>query len=96
MKFPELVAENLNKKEVQVPNGLKGNEIPLSGRIIAVADTFDAITSNRAYRSAKSFEDAMAIIEDVKGTQLDPEIVEVFKEIINDKTTMEKERNYAC
>jgi HD-GYP domain-containing protein (c-di-GMP phosphodiesterase class II) len=63
------------------PQGLKGEEIPLCARIIAVADTFDAITSNRAYRPAKAAEKALAIIEDGVGTQLDPACVEAFKQV---------------
>ena len=60
------------------PHGLKGQDIPLIGRIIAVADTFDAITSDRAYRSAKKAEEAMAIMGQVAGSQLDPELVALF------------------
>ncbi|MBI4633024.1 MAG: HD domain-containing protein [Deltaproteobacteria bacterium] len=63
------------------PKRLKGNQIPLIARIIAVADTFDAITSDRAYRKTRSTEEALAIITDVAGTQLDPELVSVFKDI---------------
>ena len=63
------------------PKGLKGEEIPLQARIIAVADTFDAIASERAYRSAKSPQKTMAIIENVAGTQLDPYLVSVFKDM---------------
>ena len=63
------------------PSGLKGEEIPLQARIIAVADTFDAISSSRAYREAKTFPEALAILEEVAGSQLDPHLVPVFKEI---------------
>ncbi|MBW1850422.1 MAG: HD domain-containing protein [Deltaproteobacteria bacterium] len=63
------------------PQGLKGEEIPLAGRIIAVADTFDAINSTRAYRAAKNPEEAFEIIEEVAGSQLDPHMVEMFKEV---------------
>lgn len=63
------------------PSGLKGEEIPLIARIITVADTFDAISSTRAYRNAKSFKKAMSIIHQVSGTQLDPGIVAALKEI---------------
>ncbi len=49
-------------------------------RVIAIADTFDAINSTRAYRSANAPEKAMRIIDEVAGTQLDPEFVKVFKE----------------
>ena len=64
------------------PHGLKGERIPLHGRIIAVADTYDSITSSRAYRAGRSHEVAMKEIERVAGTQLDPAIVEVFKRVM--------------
>ncbi|MBW1769213.1 MAG: hypothetical protein JRJ65_19480, partial [Deltaproteobacteria bacterium] len=51
-------------------------------RIIAVADTFDAITSSRAYRAARTPEKALAIIEEVAGSQLDSHLAEVFKEAV--------------
>ncbi len=63
------------------PKGLKGDEIPLGARIIAVADTFDAINSDRAYRAARSKEEAMAIIEEVSGSQLDPQVVAAFRKV---------------
>jgi HD-GYP domain-containing protein (c-di-GMP phosphodiesterase class II) len=63
------------------PHGLQGNEIPLNARIIAVADTYDSITSSRAYRAGRSHEVAMAEIERVSGTQLDPNVVRVLAEI---------------
>lgn len=63
------------------PQGLKGKRIPLEARIIAVADTFDAITSSRAYRPAKTPEEALQEMEKVAGTQLDPDLVKVFKEV---------------
>ena len=66
------------------PHGLKGEDIPKMGRIIAVADTFDAITSNRAYRPGKTAKEALEIIENVAGTQLDPELVDVFKEVLKE------------
>lgn len=76
------------------PHGLKGDEIPLVARIIAVADTFDAITSSRAYRSAKPARKAMAIIEEVAGSQLDPDLVEVFKEIFEEVLNEEFETSH--
>ncbi len=69
------------------PEGLKGGEIPLQARIIAVADTFDAITSDRSYRSHKSPEQALAIMEDVAGKQLDPHLVRIFKTVCIDSAT---------
>ncbi len=64
------------------PHGLKGERIPLHARIIAVADTYDSITSSRAYRAGRSHETAMKEIERVAGTQLDPAIVEIFKKVV--------------
>ena len=60
------------------PLGLKGEEIPLAARIMAVADVFDALTSTRVYKPAYSFKKAVKIIEEGKGTQFDPRCVEVF------------------
>lgn len=60
------------------PAGKKGLEIPLSARIVAVADVFDALTSKRPYKKAFSFEYSMKIIEEGKGKHFDPKIVEVF------------------
>ena len=60
------------------PDGLKGEEIPFVARIISVADTFDAITSDRPYRQKKMAEVAMQIIKDNSGTQFDPIVVSAF------------------
>ncbi len=67
------------------PHGLKGDRIPLHARIMAIADTYDSITSSRAYRAGRSHETAMAEIIRVSGTQLDPAITEVFKRIVADE-----------
>ena len=61
------------------PDGLTGREIPLGARIIAVADTFDAITSTRAYRPAKTHDRAMEILEEECRGRLDPDGVGAFK-----------------
>lgn len=75
------------------PQGLKGDGIPLIGRIIAVADTFDAITSDRPYRTAKTPEEALVIMEEVAGSQLDYDLVELFKEeIIRDAHLVREEK----
>jgi HD-GYP domain-containing protein (c-di-GMP phosphodiesterase class II) len=63
------------------PHGLKGKNIPLQARVIAVADTYDSITSSRAYRAGRSHEFALEEIRRVAGTQLDPEIVDVFLDL---------------
>jgi HD-GYP domain-containing protein (c-di-GMP phosphodiesterase class II) len=63
------------------PRGLKGEQITLGARIFAVADTLDAITSDRPYRPARSVEDARTEISRWAGRQFDPSVVKVFLEI---------------
>ncbi len=63
------------------PNGLKGEEIPLAARIIAVADAFDAMTSNRPYRNALPFEVAIGEIRRHERAQFDPSVTEAFGRI---------------
>jgi putative nucleotidyltransferase with HDIG domain len=63
------------------PRGLKGDQIPLGARIFAVADTFDAITSDRPYRAAQSISAARREIQKHAGLQFDPDIVETFMSI---------------
>ena len=65
------------------PKGLKGEEIPYLARITAVADTFDAMTSNRSYRNALPLEVVRSEIEKCSGTQFDPNIAKVFLDIID-------------
>jgi len=60
------------------PDGLAGEEIPLEARILAVVDSFDAMTHERAYRKALSLEEAIAELERCAGTQFDPAVVEAF------------------
>jgi HD-GYP domain-containing protein (c-di-GMP phosphodiesterase class II) len=60
------------------PHGLAGDEIPYEARIIAVADAYDAMTSDRPYRAAMSRDDARAEIERCSGTQFDPQIAGAF------------------
>ncbi|MBR4749615.1 MAG: HD domain-containing protein [Abditibacteriota bacterium] len=62
------------------PEGLKGEEIPLAARIMAVADVFDALVSERPYKKGFSFEKAMSIIEEGSGSHFDPTIATVFLE----------------
>jgi putative nucleotidyltransferase with HDIG domain len=66
------------------PNGLRGREIPVGARIFAVADTLDAITSDRPYRKARGFDIAREEILRCSGTQFDPGVVEVFLKIPNE------------
>ncbi len=60
------------------PDGLAGTEIPLAARIIAVCDTYSAITSERPYQAERSHSEALAELRAVAGTQLDPDLVELF------------------
>lgn len=64
------------------PGKLSGEDIPLFGRIIAIADTFDAITTDRPYRKGKSFEEAAAEIKRCSGRHFDPVLAEIFVEEI--------------
>lgn len=67
------------------PRGLQGDEIPLPARLFAVADWLDAITSDRSYRPAESFEKAHAIIVQSRGRAFDPAVVEAFASIPLDR-----------
>lgn len=60
------------------PHGLVGDEIPIEGRIAAVADVFDALMSDRPYKKAFSLERSLEIVKEGGGTQFDPEVVEAF------------------
>ena len=73
------------------PLGLKEKEIPLVGRIVAVADVFDALTSVRPYKKAWSFDDSTSEIIEKSGIHFDPEIVSAFKESIPDFLTIKDE-----
>ena len=66
------------------PYGLKGEEIPLGSRIIAIADAYDSMVSNRAYRSSLSPEEALKIIEKGAGNQFDPNLVQIFLNVLPD------------
>ena len=66
------------------PYGLKGEEIPLGSRIIAIADAYDSMVSNRAYRNSLTPEEAMDIIQQGAGKQFDPNLVQIFKSILPD------------
>lgn len=62
------------------PNGLKGFEIPLVARIVSVADVFDAISNKRVYKDAFDFEESFKMLEEMKGKNLDPFLVDLFIE----------------
>lgn len=70
------------------PRGLSGDEILLEARIITVVDSWDAMRTDRPYRDALSQEEAVDELKDNKGTQFDPEVVETFLEVLEDKEEM--------
>ena len=74
------------------PRGLKGEAIPLSARIIAVADVYDALTTKRFYKEAYSHDKAKTMIIRLKGKHFDPEIVEAFIVIEKEFNRVRKER----
>ncbi len=73
------------------PTGLAGDQIPISARIMALADVYDALTHQRCYKPAMSHEEAMAIILEGKGTHFDPYLVELFVELENDIIRVSRE-----
>ena len=66
------------------PRGLKGEEIPLSARIFAVADVYDALTSDRPYRKGWSHEKALNYIQEQAGQNFDPKVVDVFLDMFRE------------
>lgn len=67
------------------PDGLKADDIPLSARIFTVVDSFDAMTTQRPYRPAMSWEEACRRLEEGSGSQFDPHVVEIFLKMIDDQ-----------
>jgi len=73
------------------PEGLKGDNIPLDARILSIADAFCAMTSSRPYRSAIDDKEAVRRVEEGKGSQFDPELVEAFIKIVSETMPNEEE-----
>jgi HD-GYP domain-containing protein (c-di-GMP phosphodiesterase class II) len=65
------------------PRGLAGEEIPIEGRIVAVADVFDALTSDRVYRAAYSVEQAVQMMRGQRGAHFDPELLDAFLDVLS-------------
>ena len=82
--IPAVVAHHERYDGKGYPRGLKGEEIPLLGRILAVCDSFDAMISKRAYKEPLSVEYAMGELEKNKGTQFDPKVADAFIELIKE------------
>ena len=66
------------------PDGLAGDEIPLEARIIFVADSFEAMTSDRPYRAGMGVDEAVAELRRCSGTQFEPEIVEALAHLVEE------------
>jgi len=82
LKYAEIFAASHHERwdGKGYPRGLKGNEIPLLGRIMAIADVYDALISERPYKKAFTHEEAVRIICESSGSQFDPVLVELFLE----------------
>ena len=80
MRLAALVAETHHEKwdGTGYPHGLKGEDIPLAGRITAICDVFDAISTNRPYKAAYALDKCFDIIKDGSGTHFDPAVVDAF------------------
>jgi HD-GYP domain-containing protein (c-di-GMP phosphodiesterase class II) len=77
-EIPIVLAHQEHWDGTGYPFGLRGEEIPLGARLFAIADTFDALTSDRVYRRARPCEEALAVIRAEAGTQFDPQAVAAF------------------
>jgi HD-GYP domain-containing protein (c-di-GMP phosphodiesterase class II) len=66
------------------PRGLCGADIPIAGRIVAIADVFDALTSDRVYRPAMSIGDALQILDAGRGRQFDPKVLDAFNDALDE------------
>lgn len=72
------------------PSGLKGEDIPLAGRICAVADVFDALTSKRPYKKEFSIDKAIKIMKQGRGSHFDPEVLDIFLANLNEVLAIKK------
>ena len=80
LQLAEVIAQTHHEKwdGSGYPRGLSGEEIPLSGRIVAVADVYDALTSKRVYKPAFPVEKALETLKEEKGRHFDPDIIDAF------------------
>ncbi len=83
LKLAEIIALTHHERwdGAGYPRGLKGKETPLVGRITAISDVFDALTSRRPYKEPFSLEKSFGIIQEERGTHFDPEVVDAFFEV---------------
>jgi HD-GYP domain-containing protein (c-di-GMP phosphodiesterase class II) len=87
-----VIAQNHHEKfdGTGYPFGLKNNNIPLMARIVALADVFDALTSERPYKEAWEWQKAVDYIIEQKGTHFDPELVDVFLTHIDEARAIQR------
>lgn len=83
--IPYIAAHHERYDGTGYPNGLKGEEIPIEGRLLSVCDTFDAILSDRPYRKGKSLQFAVNELLEYSGQQFDPKIVAHFIKMLNSR-----------
>lgn len=81
----------MRSRKPTYPRHLKGPEIPLAGRISAIADVFDALTSRRPYKEPFSPEASLAIIREGRGCHFDPEVADAFFAIQDEILTIKKQ-----
>jgi putative two-component system response regulator len=81
LKYAAMIAASHHEKYIGkgYPKGIRGREIPLCGRIMAVADVYDALVDDRVYRNGQSYKEAFGIIMDWRGTQFDPLVADAFE-----------------
>jgi putative two-component system response regulator len=93
IRLGEIIAHSHHEKwdGSGYPSGLKGKEIPIAGRITAIADVFDALTSKRPYKEPFSVEDSLIIIGEGRGSHFDPDVVDAFFAIQDEILNIKKE-----
>ncbi len=69
------------------PKGLKGEDIPLGARILGIADAYQAMVEHRYYREARTHQEAITELQKVKGSQFDPDVLDVFINVVNSEAT---------
>lgn len=74
------------------PEGLSDDEIPLSARVVAVVEVFDALTSDRPYREAVPHDEALAVMQEERGAQFDPKILDAFVESFDEMAAIRREQ----
>jgi len=80
--IPYIIAHHERYNGTGYPRGLKGEDIPIEGRLLAVVDAFDAIMANRPYRKGANLKVAISELIAYRGIQFDPKIVDVFVEVL--------------